>query len=386
MNETYELDVIKGELIKEIPNIKSIKDIDKLISKYINPNQQKTLETQIREEIERCKSRSFSTIIEDHKRLISSGGLITGFASLDDHLIFQKSDLNIIQGMSNHGKSSFMLNLNYRFLTNKENESQDPICIYLAYESHIIRTEEKFLNIITSDKEKQILIKMDRKTEVGLLDNKNRYGNYLYLKEDSVIESKKLYEKLIEDERLFIMKKQPIENLPELLDYFKQKYKKRTIVLFLDYIQILPQLPSSKTDGWEKMKEIAYWLENLAIEKEIIIFTGSQVNESRDTREGKDIYNAATINIDIFNNSHELLIDHKDLGKNYKPKIDGKNIVTLTCRKAKFGETFTIPEGFLFNGILFEENNTKAGNQYAETIKRETPKQKNRYGYGDDEN
>lgn len=391
----------KGAAVKQIrdlllgsnqnPLSKMFPDIQKIVeenakkkAKILEPFKL-TAEDAIQEEVDRCKNRSFSSIIKDHKSLISSEGLVTGFDFLDNCLVFQKTDFVVIQGMSNHGKSSFMLNLAYHFLTNQENQLKSPLCIYLAYESHTLRTEEKFLNIISSALDQRILIKLDRATNIDLLDNKSRYGNYLYLDEESSAKYQELYEKLIKDNCLFIIKKQPTENLPKLIDYFKKKHENRTIVLFLDYIQILPQIPSSKSgDGWERMKELSYWLEALAIEKEIVLFTGSQVNENRDTREGRDIYNASTINLDIFNNSHDLLKDNEKLKNYYKQRIDGKCVISLSCRKAKFGETFSFPESFLFNGFLFEENKNKSVTLPIESKKKTTNKPNHTHGYKKD--
>ncbi len=327
--------------------------IESLLATASNKEENKSLETDLLDEIERCKSRTFDAVIKDHKELISEGGLVTGFKSIDDHLVFQKTDFIVIQGMSNHGKSSFMANLGYRFLTNKENKKQKPLCIHIAYEAHMLRTEEKFINIISYDLQKELAIKFDRTSPTELLSEVRRQGNYLYLSDSKTKKARDLYDDLIKNDRLMIMKKQQLESLPLLIDMLKERHKDRTIVLFLDYLQILPAL--SRSEGWEKMKEIAYWLENLAIEKEIIIFTGSQVNEKRDTREGKDIYNACTINLDVLNNSHELLKNHSEHGHLHEDKIDGKNVVTLTCRKQKFGATFCAEKAFLFNGFVFEE-------------------------------
>ena len=329
--------------------------IESLLATASNKEENKSLETDLLDEIERCKSRTFDAVIKDHKKLISEGGLVTGFKSIDDHLVFQKTDFIVIQGMSNHGKSSFMANLGYRFLTNEENKKQKPLCIHIAYEAHMLRTEEKFINIISYDLQKELAIKFDRNTQTGLLSEVRRQGNYLYLSDNKTQKAKDLYDDLIKNDRLMIMKKQQLESLPLLIDMLKERHKDRTIVLFLDYLQILPAL--SRSEGWEKMKEISYWLEKLAIEKEIIIFTGSQVNEKRDTREGKDIYNACTINLDVLNNSHELLKNHGDHGHLYADKIDGKNVVTLSCRKQKFGAVFSAEKEFLFNGFVFEEIN-----------------------------
>lgn len=216
MSETYDVDIEKSNLTSTIQKAKSVEELQNILKKYIGPRQQKEADsiTQLRKEIERCQKRTMRVVLEDHKKLIGAGGLVTGFNDIDEKLVFQKSDLVVIQGMSNHGKSSLMLNLNYRFLTHKENVDQQPLCIFMTYESHPLRIEEKFLNIMTKDMEKKLLMKMDRRANIDLLSSQSRYGNYLYLSEDSVKKSVELYDSLITNNRLMIMGKQPLKVCP----------------------------------------------------------------------------------------------------------------------------------------------------------------------------
>ena len=94
---------------------------------------------------------------------------------------------------------------------------------------------------------------------------------------------------------------------------------------------------------------------SLAIEKEVILASASQVDEKRQAREGRDIFNASTINIDIFNHSHASIKSNEDIQKLYKDQLDGKNICTLEVRKQKHGPSFILEDYLLFNGHRFEE-------------------------------
>ena len=87
--------------------------------------------------------------------------------------------------------------------------------------------------------------------------------------------------------------------------------------------------------------------ESLAIEKEVILASASQVNEKRQAREGRDIFNASTINIDIFNHSYASIKSNEDIQKLYKDQLDGKNICTLEVRKQKHGPSFVLEDYLL---------------------------------------
>lgn len=163
------------------------------------------------------------------------------------------------------------------------------------------------------------------------------------------------YNRLLNENRIVFLQGMSILRLPSLIDLYKKTFPSRTLVLFLDYIQII-DIESNQT-GWEKVKEIAYCLEKLAINQEIIIIAGSQVNENRQVREGRDIYNAATTVLDIMNHSHEALLYHKEHKNEYKPKIANKSVCTFAATKQKHGEAFTLKEYLLFNGFFFEEKN-----------------------------
>src|SRR5690606_31651659 len=133
-----------------------------------------------------------------------------------------------------------------------------------------------------------------------------------------------------------------------LIRLYQKEYPGRTICLFLDYIQIMES--SSTLDGWERMKYFAYALESLAINREAIVFAACQVNENRQVREGRDIYNAATTVIDIFNHSHASLQNNTDLVKQYKPPVGKKNMCSFAAEKQKHGPSFNLNDYFLFDG------------------------------------
>jgi hypothetical protein len=300
--------------------------------------------------IQKLKERNYDEFEKEHKALFSRGGLATGYEKIDEKLCFYKGDFVVIQGMSNHGKSTLMLQTATRFLKEDENQKQNPVCIYMTYESSPLAVETKFINLLGHEMNEGTVILYNRELE----------GKYRYPDKKGFQGAIMTKNQLLREKRIFFLCGIPFEKLSLLIDLYKLEFPDRTIVLFLDYIQII----DSETDqkGWEKIKDIAYGLEKLATKKEIIIVTGSQVNENRQAREGRDIYNAATTVIDIFNHSHEALNTHSEHKKEFKPKISNKSVCSFSVVKQKNGESFALPDYFLFNGYNFEVKGSNNAN------------------------
>lgn len=355
MLDQLEIDTLNTSLNKIVPNAgnltaEQLEQIKGLLSEA----EHKDDLTKLREQTDAFQSRTYETFEKEHREKLAKGGFITGYKELDKNLFFAKTDLNIIQAMSNHGKTNFMLNLMYRFLTEKENADKKALCIFITYETSTLRIEEKFLNIISSYKYDKTMIKFERDLKTDMFNNEQREGYYTYPKKEEYKQAIETYNELIKDSRLVLLNNIPLEQLETLISVYKRKFPERTIILFLDYIQIIRN--EIRAEGWQRIKELAYNLERLATGQEIIIFTGSQVNDKRETREGKDVYNSATNVIDIFNHSHDKLLNHDDLKSKYKDKVSGKGIITLTIDKAKFFSSNYFADYLLFNGFKFEEN------------------------------
>jgi|TARA_Y100000592_G_scaffold39986_1_gene63432 replicative DNA helicase len=284
---------------------------------------------------------------EKHKKKYSEGGLVTGFDKIDEKLFFAKGDFNVIQAPSNHGKTSFMVELAYRFLTEDKNKN-DVTCIFITYESSPDRVTQKIKNLIGD--------KTNKKPPYKYMPNGE--NKYEYLSKDDTSETYKKYDELVQNKRLSIISAKTISELEQIIDIFKRMNKnnnERDIVIFTDYIQIMQAKDTSIT-GWEKMKAIAYELEKLAIEKEIILFTGSQENNQGNVREGSDIYNAATNVIKLFNHSHDKVQtkEKKDEKFCFIAKQDGWGLFSLSIEKAKYFETAFLDQEFRFNGYSFK--------------------------------
>lgn len=303
---------------------------------------------------EKLENRSYDSFQKEHKEMFSEGGLITGFNKLDEKLFFPKCSFVTIQGMSSHGKSTWMMQMAYRFLLEKANKKSDPMCIFITYESCPIRIEEKLLNLISHEKEEGTLLKYNPEL-IKQSNNQNELqeNKYLYPKEEDFPFTITSFDRLLKEKRIQILKRIPLENIEELLDFYKKEYPTRTIILFLDYIQIIDT--SHQSQGWERIKVIAHKLEALANEKEVVIITGAQVNEKRQAREGRDIYNASTISLDIFNHSHPSIKNNPDLKDEYIPPTDQGDICSLEVIKQRNGSKFVLSKYLLLNGHFFQE-------------------------------
>lgn len=289
------------------------------------------------------KDRNYTTFEMEHKKLFAGGGLVSGFPGVDERLIFSKGDFVTVQAMSNHGKSTFMLQLAYKFATIAENTSKNPMCIYITYESSPIRVEEKLINIISHDCEGRTALQYDRKME----------EKYLYPDYKDFPKTITTYNSLKANRKIEILIRTPLEKLGEIVDLYKKAFPDRMLVLIVDYLQIIDT--NLDSDGWERIKAISRHLEALAIKKEILLVTAAQVNDRRQTREGRDLYNSSTTVIDILNHSHEALRANQDTVVHYREKVDGEAVCSISSFKQKHGETFELKEQFSFNGFRFKE-------------------------------
>src|SRR6185295_16352108 len=295
------------------------------------------------------EKRDYDVFEQEHKRLFSSGGLIIGYEKIDDQLYFAKGDFVVVQAMSNHGKSTFMLQMACKFLSEDENRDKNPMCIFVTYETMPLRIEEKLVNIIAHGCQEGIPLLYNRKSE----------EKYLYPNRKDFKITINKYNDIQKNNRLHILKSTPLEKLEKMIDLYKSEYPERTLVLFLDYFQIIDT--TIRADGWEKIK--AYRLESLAIEKEIIIICACQVNENMQPREGRDIYNASTTSLQLFNHSHTALKTNNSLLKFYKSPVGLKDICTFSAIKQKHGANFELQDYFLFDGYGFEENKSSKPNE-----------------------
>jgi len=355
MNETYNLDVMKTEVEKALANAKDPKGLISSLAAIAKTNSITDEETDLRKQMDANKACTYASFIREMTESIDKGSFITGYPELDKLLYFTPGDFVILQSMSNHGKSTFISNLAYRFLTVDKNKKKNPIIIWITYESSVRMLKKKILNTISSSLDDDKIIKQDWTAKADSTSKHKVHENLLYGTETSFKKSIDLYHHLFTSESLYLLQNIPIDQFQTLITRINaQNNGKRPVIMFLDYFQIIRH--SLPGEGWQKMKELAYWIERFAIDNDITLFAASQVNDQGDTREGKDIYNACTIDLDLFNHSHPKLLDNEKLKSRYIPKCGGKDVISITIDKAKEFECRDLKEYLLFDGFKFEQN------------------------------
>ena len=301
-------------------------------------------------QLEQEKQETAETFLSNHRETFSSGVLLAGYGEMDKQLFYVPGDLVIVQGMSNHGKTKWMEQKAYNFLTNSKNVEKNPVCVFISFENSPLFVKQDFFNMISKHKDAGArFIAFDPSYVVKGEES----SPFLYPSLITFQNTVATYEQWKKNQSLIFLENVQFENLQELVAKLKEMCQGRPIAIFLDYIQIIPN--SVDSDGWERIKEISYGLERIAQQNKVVIIAGSQVNEKRETREGKDVYNAATIVEDVFNHSHSALKLNDSPRLKYIEQIDKKNVVSITITKYKRGSSFSLNEAFLFDGYGFEE-------------------------------
>lgn len=238
---------------------------------------------------------------------LKKGYIKTNLKSLDVPFIINKEDLIIISAESNHGKTTFMHQLLYQFL------KQNVRCLFVSYEG-------------------------------------NRIKSYIRLRT-----------------MLNFFEKSPNETYSDMKDSFRvtsklslEDIEKLTVddydVIFIDYIQIMKA--STKDVGWLGIKELSYRLLTLCEKTGIVIICGSQVNMNGETREGKDIYNASSTVLRLFNHSHKNVKHSTHKKKFYLDSgIKGHHIMSMFVEKSRIGECEDLERKFILKDGVFIERN-----------------------------
>ena len=145
-SKTYKTNQVLAKATKELADGESTDAGQARISEQLQ--EIRKTET-ISNDLEDAESRNMETLLIEHnQKLNAKGGLRLGIPQLDNRLTIASGELNIIQAMSNHGKTRFMLWLMYRILKG----NQAARCVFLTYEASALRVAETFVNIISKDK------------------------------------------------------------------------------------------------------------------------------------------------------------------------------------------------------------------------------------------
>lgn len=399
-----------GEITGVEVNTKPLKPLDPFTAEIVKEAKKMNKETEdktekleaafsfsdtVKKTLNGKSKQTYKNYIEEIQKHFAGEHYKTGFSFLDETIKIRSRDFVIITGRTSHGKTSLMLNIALNILeyTLRKDDDKSPIVIYFTFEDSTIRLKNKMLNILgkkiddnfdyfdienldpfpslleepsAEENEKGTALKMIEKAGITVKEVEEKQEPLFYEKLDDLVNRKRL---LLFDRGDF---RDPELNTKENWTAFIAAVKNwtpepRPIILFLDYLQIVPFETESK--GWERMKEIAYFFEELAVKEGITILTGSQVNEEGQAREGRDIDHAASIVIDIFNRSHtstkrkEEQRKNKDKDKDtektpysYKAKENDKYAyINLSINKARYYDTGYRIDALSFDGYVFKD-------------------------------
>jgi len=308
---------------------------------------------EIKKLIDNCKKESFEDTIKKHREIFTVGGVRTGLPKLDNATSFLPGTLNVIQAPTGQGKTAFMLNLFCNFLNRRYNPAEVD-CVFITYETSALVVRERAINTLSILANRDMIFKRRFLSMTDLYQADMQYFDYNTIPDIGV-----LWDDFLERGNIRIFEKIHLDLLSELITVSKSRG--RTLVLFLDYIQKINHNFSGA--GWENMKNLAYTLERLAVENEIIIITGSQVtvkeNMILDPREGQDIANAATNIISLMIRSHPKYKNNKSIF--LEPTQEGL-ITSLEILKARGGALIHWGEYLYLRQGVFYEN--KASQDY----------------------
>ncbi len=205
-----------------------------------------------------------------------------GWDNIDKIVRLPQSGLVVIGGRTGHGKTSLMTNLAVNALVQTTKK-----VMYYSYE---IPAQRLLLKLLMTKEAK----------EFDDTPYKNYQAYVSAIKEDK-LQSWKDVSPLLGD-RLFISDANlDINNLVQELD---QDAFDRSFVL-LDYIQLIPA-PSGRDNRYLTIKNHADSLRAIANKRNMVIVTGSQLTSGEtpyqdSVREGKDITNAAELELKVWN-------------------------------------------------------------------------------------
>jgi hypothetical protein len=304
------------------------------------------------------ESKNVELISEFENNLLTKGqeSLFFGVKSIDDYITFAKGQFIIIQAMSNHGKTTFKLNLMHRFLTEKANLNKNVSCHFFSWESNHIMLNMKLINIFS----KQKIVK--HCPSLVPLPHQKKLGNYII---ENNVEYQKNFEKITElkkNKKLCIYKNTyMLDEIEQLIEVNNKEFPEKTHVYFLDYIQIIDHNLKAAEGNWLKLQLLSSKLAKLCVKFNAIIITSSQVSDDGELAESKGMYRPADLILDIFNNSHLKIKDHKSkvLQSKYEEAENGKNMyLTIKTVKHRYGQNIELKKKFkLIEGDYISEHN-----------------------------
>lgn len=226
----------------------------------------------------------------------TSSGLKFGFNGLDSKALIHRAALTVIKGRSKSGKTTFMQHLAQNIINQKQN------AYFFSYEMSFSELFCRFLMMFGG--EEGVFATHNHLEQVRTLVRNHsagkKYEKYApeldMISAGQILPSKEIeylltiYKqlvKMLEDKRLFILcTPYSIDLLSQQLQYIADNDTKP--VIFIDYIQ---KIATNRQFGTRQLElqHISAKLLAAAVQFDLPIVVGSQVNAEGDTREAMDI-------------------------------------------------------------------------------------------------
>lgn len=257
-------------------------------------------------------------------------GLPMGWSSVDRFIRLPTAGLVVIPGRTNHGKSAFMINVMANLL-----EQTDTTVIYLSYEMGY----------------KEILLRLTKTIDGTAYSTVGYEDDKIYQEQirNGTSEAFKKVSKYLADKRFYLTDTDiDVEEIVDLLH--KLKAQGKTVVIFLDYIQLVPAKNGRKDQRYLEVKGVVEKLRHAANQLDFVIIGGSQLTAGEtpfadSARESKDIENSAALILKIWNKDAAKVTGTykttKEGDKPYYDHVPGTFVVEVRkTRQGAIGKCF----------------------------------------------
>ena len=289
---------------------------------------------------------------------MTEGGVYLGWKSYDEKLKLQLGEFVLFEAMSNHGKTTTMLNVMINLITSEKNKDNNPMVFYYPYESSATKIYLKLINVIAKDNVVDFNSNPDEQKDSPL-------GDYSIKNQVKFDKAKETLQTYIEQGNIVIPEgRWSLEDIESCIEAYSndQKFDGRTKIFMFDYIQIIKTSNASDSKmNWLEKEKIAEDLARIAEDHKCIVITGSQLTDKGDIAQSKSIYNAVTLSFRIFNYSHAKIKQHSDpkLAERFIHKYEGMMTLGIDGMKSRHCE---LPE----NEIKFSLKGGHTVNEYRE--------------------
>ena len=244
-------------------------------------------------------NQTYEEMLAEIETLDSIPSLKTGFNEFDEKQGLSVGTLTVVYAYSGHGKTSMMLKYMQSFMN--RNAPGEVAVMYINFENSNKRLKKKLCQAFRLSTSEAIT---HQKIDLYAKNNSMAFvhaNNYFDKKEEYIH---------LED----------IE--PELIEPFKALNKGKTIVVFIDYIQMIDV--RSDKQNFDRIKLISKTLKAIADRdnEEIIVIAGAQENKDGGMRESDDIRQSADNIVNLYNiPSAEAEKDAKVRKQAIEPKV-----------------------------------------------------------------